>query len=168
MRIAAAAAVAHADVEETVGAECDPSAIMVRERLIDAEQRRGRVGEGLVRTIGHAVLDDLRVAVGVGVVDEEAAVLRIAGMEGEAEQALLVPAAHEVADVEEWLVRDRAVCEDEYPPRLIDHEEAAVAGRRGEENRISEILGDDLGRDVHAIDLRRLRRRERRPEQEGE
>ena len=32
-------------------------------------------------------------------------------------------------------------------------QKSAVAGRRGEENRISEILGDDLGRDVHAIDL---------------
>ena len=105
MRIAAAAAVAHADVEKTVGAEGDPSAVVVRERLIDAEQRRGRVGKGHVRIVGHAVLDDLRVAVDVGVVDEEAAVLRVAGMEGEAEQALLVAAAHEIADVEKGLVR---------------------------------------------------------------
>ena len=62
LRIAAAAAVAHADVEKAVGAEGDPSAVMVGERLIDAEQRRGRVGKGHVRTVGHAVLDDLRVA----------------------------------------------------------------------------------------------------------
>src|SRR5581483_9352618 len=103
-RVAGAAAVAEPDRERAVGSEGEHAAVVVRERLIDAEEETGRLGIGDRRILARAPeLDDLGVAVGVGVIDEEAAVRRVAGMEREAEESALAAARDDAREVEERL-----------------------------------------------------------------
>src|SRR5690606_21697481 len=74
------AAVAHADIEQAVGAEAEPAAIVVGRRLLHRQQQFGGGGVGHVRVGGHTVADDAGVPAPVGVVDEEAAVAGVVGV----------------------------------------------------------------------------------------
>ena len=85
--VAARAAVAHPDVEEPVLAVGDHAAVVVRVRLVDEEQLR-RARRQRLRAV-RAVANDARVAVAVGVVDDELPARRVVGREREPEQALL-------------------------------------------------------------------------------
>jgi hypothetical protein len=146
LRVEAAAAVAEADVELAVGAEGDVAAVVVGEGLADGEDLEGRRGVGRAG-VGGAVLDDVRVAAGVGVVDEEAAVRGVVGVEGHAQQALLVAGRHEGVDVEE-VTGARAVLDDGDAAALFGHEEAALARRHLDGDRLPQAGGDDLGLEV--------------------
>jgi hypothetical protein len=91
--VVAASSVAGRDVEVAVGSEADPAAVVVRLRLGDREQprRRGVRDAAVARDL--VALDADRPG-GVDVVNEELAVVRVVGMEGEAEQSLLRAGGH--------------------------------------------------------------------------
>ena len=93
LRIAAAAAVADADVEVAVGAEGEWPPLWLAKGCVIVQQDASRWSASA--TSGSAltlVAGDHRVAARFGVVDEEAAVARVVGMEGDAEQAALAAA----------------------------------------------------------------------------
>jgi hypothetical protein len=117
---------------------------VVRERLVDTQQHVRGGGIGQVR-VGRAagVAGDHRVAVDVGVVDEEEAVLGVARVERQAEEAALAAAADEVADVEERLRPHVRRLQDADPAALLDDEEAGIAGV-GDGHRLGETIGDRL------------------------
>ncbi len=121
---------------------------MVRGRLVDAENDLGRIRIGLVRVVRRdLIFDDPRIAVAIGVVDEEAAIVGKVGMEGEAEKAALAAIGDDVGDVEEGLLHDLAVLQDPDAAGLIDDEQAIVVRRRGDEDGRLKSVGDGLGAD---------------------
>ena len=79
VRIPAAPTVTHADVQHSVGAEDDVASVVVGVGLVDLEDQlaMGRVGQ--IRIGSHAPPLDSRVTRAVGVVQEERAVVAIAG-----------------------------------------------------------------------------------------
>ena len=132
LRVAAAAAVAHADVQTPVRAELELPAVVVVVGLADAEddaggRRRGPVGIGRRHAIAHHAC----VTVRVREVDVEQPVARVARMERHREQALLAAARHLAGDVEERLREDGAALEDPDRAGLLDDEEAGGVARRG-------------------------------------
>src|SRR5947208_16711420 len=85
LRIAGGAAVAHPDVEQPVGPELELAAVVVRVRLAHVEELlRAREDDP---ASPRPEADDARVAVPVGVVDVEAVVAPVAGVERNREQA---------------------------------------------------------------------------------
>jgi hypothetical protein len=119
------------------------------------------VGVGLVdeqhlpagRQIGepavHRHLHDVRVALGIGEVDEQAAAV---GREDEPQQALLGPAAHLTGDVEDDPGVDLAVADGPDPAPLLGDVEGAVAGPHGHGQGLDE--GGDAGDpELHAGQL---------------
>ena len=91
------------------------------EELSDEEDEPlvvGGVGPG-----SGAELRDVGMARAVGVVHEEAAVLRVAGMEGEAEEPALAAAADAVQEVEERRGEDRAGADDPDAAGLLHDEQ---------------------------------------------
>ena len=104
--VAAAAAVAHADVELLVGPEGDHPAVVVGLGVVLGDQEALGVPVGGVvvraRELGERVRPGF-----VRVVDVEQAARRVVGREREAEQALLAARADLVADVQERLVAAR-------------------------------------------------------------
>ena len=173
--VVGAAAVADRDVEvAVVGTEGESAGVVVELRLVDLQQDdlRGRVGE--VRVARDAQLGDRARAVearrragaqGRAVVDEEAAVRRVIGVEGEAEQAALVEARLQGdelgAQVEKRRRQARAVgVEDPHQTHLVDDEEAPRAVRRRHQvHRRGEGVGDELHADGHRVAHRGLRER---------
>ena len=100
------------------------------------------------------------VAVVVGVVHKDAAVGGIAGVEGDAEEALLVGlGAHAVGYVEKGIVADLTVLHDQNPALLLNNEEpaAGVAGM-ADENGAIETAGHDLNIDTQTVGRSGLRR----------
>ena len=141
--VAAAAAVAEADVEQVVGAEEQQAAVVVGLGLLLGEQlaRRARVRPVLARA---AVLDDPRVALQVGVVDVEAPAGGVVGREGHRQQAALAARRRSCARVEERLRELAAAAHDADAPALLDDEHApGVAGRRGHVERAVEAPEPD-------------------------
>src|SRR6185295_12054856 len=100
-RIAAAAAVAEADVQHPVATEGEATPVVVGEGLRDEEHLALAPGIGGIGSRRGVELRDVGVAVAIGVVHEEAAVLGVAGVEGEAEQAALTAGRDPSRDVEE-------------------------------------------------------------------
>ena len=138
-RIAAAATVAHADVQEPVRAERDHAAVVVLERLGDPHQTASACGVGDVTIARDAELRDHRGAGAVGVVDEEPPVRRIPRVEREAEESLLSAIRHQGRDVEERPDVDRAVgTHDPDLAALFDHEQPIVSGGRGDQQGMVE------------------------------
>ena len=99
-----------------------------------------------VRAVGGraAVLDDPRVAAGVGVVDVEAAAARVVGREGHREQALLAARDDLVADVEERGGELAPAAHHADRATLLDDEDPPpVAGRGGHVQRVVEAPDRD-------------------------
>ena len=104
---------------------------MVRREVGDREEHRparriGDVGIGADVVARH----DL-VARGVRVVDEEASVPRVVGVERDAEKTLLAAARDELRDVEEGIGKQDAVLDHAYATGLLDDEETRRVVRRG-------------------------------------
>ena len=138
--IVAGPAVAHGDVEESVGAELDHAAVVVGERLRDHEEHGlDAVGDARVGR-RDAVLGDDGGTVGLPrVVDEESAIARELGMEGEAEQPALPAEEHLGGDVEEDDGGAGPGREHPDDARLLDDEQPmAAVPRVGHEVRIVE------------------------------
>jgi hypothetical protein len=152
VRIDAAAAVAGAGVEVAVRAELDHAAVVVGEAVGDREHDPGAVGVGGVRVVGPGgqALDHVRL--GRRVVDEEGAVLLVIGVEGQAEQALLVGRSDPVADVEERRLEQDLVLDDPDLAVAGHHEQAGVVRRRGDQDGASRALdgGDPAQHQVGA------------------
>ena len=112
-----AAAVADADVEETVRAERDVAAVVVGRRIVDVEQHQFGRGGSVCAAVGAAELRDAidqseRRSVR-GIEEIDARIRRVVRMEGHAQQAALVVRAvrierHQARDVDE-LARRRHV-----------------------------------------------------------
>ena len=122
--------------------------------LVDRQQHldRGRVGP--VRVVGRdrPALDP-GVAVGVGVVDEEAAVLGVVRVEGQAEQPLLAaPRLTRSLMSRNGSAADLAVPDDPDRADLLDDEEPAAAV----------VRVDDLDRPLEPLDHQLQSDRERR------
>ena len=115
---------------------------MVCVRLLDGEEEAARALDGARARLVRAVLDDPRVSGAVRVVDVDAAVLRIGGMEGEREKTPLAAARDEVADVEERRPAHPNALADSYDTSLLDDEETrGLARGRGEVHRPVEAGG---------------------------
>src|SRR5436309_5703523 len=150
-RIAAAAAVTHADVEHGVGAEEVEAAGVVREGLVDGEHQLRAQRVGLVRGGGRVVALDHRVAVRdppvrpARVVHVEEPVVLEVGVEGDAQQALLAAAALDLRpDVEERGRLQGAALDQADAPGLLDDEEPVrIERRRGHVGRVREARGDE-------------------------
>ena len=67
--VAGGTAVGHPDIEETVGAELELAAVVIRIRLVDGEELARSRCDGFPAS--RAELDDARVAVAVRVVDQK-------------------------------------------------------------------------------------------------
>ena len=131
LRIAPAAAVAHAHVEATVRPEGELSTVVVGIRLRDGEDDggRGRVGE-VGRGGGDMVAHHAGVPGRVGVVDVEETVGRVARTEREAQQSALPSARDACGEIEERCVeRDSVPDDDDRAALLHDEEPSGVAGR---------------------------------------
>ena len=89
LRVAAGAAVAQAHVEKPVGAELELTSVVVGVGVGDLQQNRGARGVGHVRVRRDLVARHRVVPVDRRVVDVEVTVVRVVGMEREAEQPLL-------------------------------------------------------------------------------
>ena len=147
-RVAAAAAIAHADEEVPLGIERDRAAVVVREGLRDAQEDplpgrvRARVGDG---ELAH----DRRGVLGRRVVHEESRIVREVRVEGEPEQPLLPAGPDLRGDVEVGLRSDRARrVDDPDRPLLLDDVELgrAVPGGR-DVDRLRETFGEWLQAD---------------------
>ena len=127
-----AASVTQPDVEVSIlrPKEEQPT-IVVRRRLVDKHDRLGARRVSAIRIRGrHLVSRDDGIAIAIGVVDEKIAIVRVVGMEGDAEQPALPATADEFGDVQEWLGHDLTIANDADPSRLLDDEEAAAAVTR--------------------------------------
>ena len=153
-------AVARRDPQQPVGARREGPAVVVRIRLLDAEEDALRGGVGAIgRGIGGPELAHHRVPRKVGVVDEEAAVRREGRGKGEPEQAPLPAAPDTLADVEVGRCDELAVAHDPDPTVLLDDEQASAAvGRRAGEQGAGKPVGDRLEADRHGRRGRRCGR----------
>ena len=135
---AACPAVPQADHEPPVGIEREVARVVVGEGLAHREEPLlgGVCRPRIVR--GAVLSDDRRPGPHLRVVREEAPVLGVLRVEREAQKALLPEARLDLApDVQEDVRGGRLLVEDPDPPRLLDDEEAVVAGRRGEQHRLA-------------------------------
>ncbi len=123
---------------------------MVGEWLGDPEDDglSGGVGDvGIGR--GDRVRGDDRVALEVRVIDEEAWVGRVVGMEGEPEQAPFTAAGDPVPDIEERPLEARSVTDGPDGPGLFGHEQApAPVARVGDLDRGAETRHNDIDLDL--------------------
>lgn len=159
-RIAAAAAVANAEIEITIGPERDRAAIVVSE--IGMGNGQQSLGEFRTRRIAidAAIFADLDVAVAIGHVDEEAAVARIVGMKGHAEHTALAATAYlAIGDMEEGrFLAALGVDAKDLAGILSERIDEAVVtackcGLHGTESDIGDLLClDEAGRSL-AVDL---------------
>ena len=142
--IAARAAVAHADVQHAVGAKRDAAAVVIRERLLDGQDRLRTRGLDRLPVATHRVAHDLRGAILVGVVHEQVAVAFVCGMERQPQQAALAAIAHDLGKVGEHRGRWLAVLDPADAARLLDHEHARVARGDTQEDGVIEARRHDL------------------------
>src|SRR5829696_7255217 len=141
--VAAAAAVAGADIEVPAGAEQQQPAVVVGLVVGHLEDQPGRAGVGPVgaRT---PVLDDALIAVGVRVVDVEQPAGGVLRGERHRQQALLPARGHPRGDVEERRVALAPLADDHDPAALLDDElNAPVARRGGDEDGLLEAPDAD-------------------------
>src|SRR5687768_14958403 len=81
-----------------------------------------------MRIVGrHLISGDDGIAIAIGVIDEKVAIIRVVGMEDDAQQPAFPATADEAGDVQEWLGHDLAIVDDADLSRLLDDEEAAAA-----------------------------------------
>src|SRR5215212_529826 len=106
----------------------EQTTVVVSRRLVDEQDGFGtrRVSAVPIRA-RHPVSGDDGAAVAIGVVDENVAIVRVVGMEGDAEQPAFPATADEVGDVQERLGHDPTIANDVDPSRLLDDEKAAAA-----------------------------------------
>ena len=149
LRVAAGAPVARRDPEQAVGAHRERPAVVVGVGLLDPEEdplgrRISAVGGG----IGRRDLAHDGVPVAIGVVDEEPAVGREGGREGEPQEPALAAGRDSITEVEVRLGQQAPVAHHPDAARLLEDEQpaAAVAGVPGEEG-IGEAVGDQLQAD---------------------
>ena len=136
-RVARAAAVAGRDVEQPVGAEGEPAAIVVGVGRVRDRQQRRRSGDRKGRGV-ERILDDADRAGAVGRIDDEPAARREIGPRRDAEQAALAVGGH-AGDGRDQRPRagrwgeaiDRAAALDQEHRRV-------VAGDRCEHHRLAE------------------------------
>ena len=117
--------------------------------------RVGDVGIGAA----DAELRDDGVPVAVGVVHEQARVVRVVRVERETEQPTFAPAGDPSRDVDERSLAQRAVLDDPDASALLDDEQAStiVAGV-GHVERRDQALHGDFDIDVHPGRVERSRR----------
>ena len=124
-------AVAHRDVEKSVGAELKLATLVIRKRLVDGEQHALGGGIDDIAFRIDMKLGDDRLHLFVrrigGEVDVEIAVGRKLRMKRDAQQPFLAAEVDLLADVEIWLGRNLAVANDLDPARLLDDELAISA-----------------------------------------
>ena len=156
VRVAARAAVAHADVQSAVWAEEDMPAVVIGvSRVTDLEDRLLAAG---VRGVGGGIgaePGDMDVALVIGVVHVEPAVLTELWMERDTEQAALAAAADARGDIKIRPGQELSVPHDADPAILLDDEQPRVARGRGEIQRVVEA-GDDGHQAQAALRLRGL------------
>jgi len=157
--VARRAPVAEPDVEIALGPEPELSAVVVGLGLVDLEHvpaaRRVR------HPALHGELVDLRVAVGVGVVDVE---LGAIGRERETEQpALAAVLAHPAAEVDDGRGGDGAVADGPHDTTLLSDVERARPRARGHGGGAAEI---DDARELESRGPSRAGRRRRSGGQE--
>ena len=141
--VVGAAAVAHADVEETIRPERQSAAVVIGLRLVDRQQHALRSGIDLREILRHhlelrevaGVVPLLRrsLALGRAVIDVELAVLFELGMQRQTEQTTLIESVVQLrqlrAHIEEQLLREFPILaqhmhgadliSDQKPPRSI-------------------------------------------------
>jgi hypothetical protein len=152
LRVAARSAVAHRDQEVTLRVEGERTAVVVRVRILEAEDDLLRVRiQGIGVQAGRERTDDV-VTVRRAVVDEHPRVLWVGRVEGQPEQATLAARGDPIADVEERRVDPRAVLEDPHPAVLLDDvQPPGPVARMGHEQRPVEPSGERLGVDPEAV-----------------
>ena len=148
--VAAAAAVAQHDVEVAVRTELQAAGVVPRLQLEDrADHYAGalRIGQVGVAGVDRVALDHGGAVGGAGVVHVELAVAGVAGVERQAEQALLGAGGDDLAaQVEERRRQDLPVADDADQAGALDREQpVVVAGGRGHVDRLTET-GDDQAR----------------------
>ena len=130
-RIISAAAVAHADVEVSIGPKMQVAPVVIGEILLDFEHHQERVAIGDIRIAGGTGETGDGSAVEprsrriAGVVEVKEAVVFVVGMEGETEQALLVAGVvHQTGDIEKGGAEKlcRILVENLDDARLLDQE----------------------------------------------
>ena len=145
------AAVAERRIEHAVRPKAEPPGLVVlRGRLVDGdhELRARRIGD--VGIAGDLIAADLGVARRIDQVDVEKAVLRVVGIEGEAQEAALAGGVDLHRQIEErcrldledagLLARD---VDDLDEPGLLDHEDAGrIVGGGGDEQRLAQARRD--------------------------
>src|SRR4051794_18642388 len=137
VEVAAAPAVARADVEQAVGTEEQEAAVVVRLGVVhlEDEPRRRRVGRA---TAAAPVLDHALVLVAVGVVDVEQPAAGVVGRECHGQQALLPARGDQRADVEERAGHRAPVAHHADRAGLLDDEQPVrvARGRREEDGGV--------------------------------
>jgi hypothetical protein len=139
--IATTTAVAEPNVKITVGTESQRSAVVVAERLRDfKDDEFGRSVRDIgIRRNGESA-QDRPAGVGCGIVDVEMAVVRVVGVESQAEQAFLVaPVADPGGNVEEsrYMIGLRRAGENRYESFLLDnHHPVRSVWRVGEQQGV--------------------------------
>src|SRR5215216_1694888 len=143
----------------------EQTTVVVRRRLVDEQDGFGARRVSAVRICArHPVSGDDGAAVAIGVVDENVSIVRVVGMEGDAEQPALPATADEVGDVQERLGHEPTIANDADAPRLLDDKEAAAAISRIDDlNWLIDAFGHELQAEVK--DARVACRRARSPNQ---
>ena len=80
----------------------------------------------------------------IRVIDEKPAIAGIIRVKCEPQQPSLAAGRKQPADVEKGIAHHFAALEDADGPRLLEHEQPRVIGRRRDEKRLTEDVGDHL------------------------
>ena len=128
VRIAAASAVTHADVEVAIGAECKVTAVVVRERLHDVIESAlpdhpllgRRVGDERIAARWLVARDDAVAVRGFRVVDVEASARRVVRRKREPQQSLFAARDDAARHVEEIGAEQDAVLDHADASALLD------------------------------------------------
>src|SRR5690606_33778461 len=121
LRIATAPSVSGWNVQHSIGAEENVSAVVIGVRLLDGEKQL-RGGHLCAIRVGGAgaVPFDAGVSILTRVIDVQVAVCGILRVECDAQQPLLVTAAPDLPlDVEEWSRKQGATAQDANSPGLL-------------------------------------------------
>ncbi|MNT42793.1 hypothetical protein D3C72_1792290 [compost metagenome] len=108
---------------------------MVGEGAVRNRQQHGAGCRGDIRIRGrYVVAGDGDGPIGVGVIDVEAAVGPIVGIERHRQQPALAIGRRQRGDIEERRSDQCAVAHDPDAAGPLDHEQARIAGGRGQED----------------------------------
>ncbi len=129
LRITAAAAIARADVEKSVGTKAQLPAVVILEGLIDRQQLNFTARIRLIAA--RTVLRDHRIARGVGVVHVEPLRLGERGWERQTQQPTLTAGLSDTAtQVQKWLRQDGTVAKNLDETALLNDKQASGAVAR--------------------------------------